>query len=64
MSPVYMAMHPPLRFLRSYLLQGGFLDGRAGLILSLLNAVYVTVKDVTIWQTQEPLPEEHREVRP
>ncbi len=54
MSPAYMMFHPPLRFLKSYLLQGGFLDGGHGLVVSLLTAVYAAAKDVRIWEIQQP----------
>jgi len=51
-SPLYMMIHPPLRFLQIYLLQGGFLDGMPGLVVSLLTAVYVVAKDTRIWEQQ------------
>ncbi len=41
---------PLLRFLQMYVLQRGFLDGRHGLHLSLLSAVYVFVKQVKLWE--------------
>lgn len=41
---------PLLRFLQMYVLQRGFLDGRHGLYLSLLSAVYVFAKQVKLWQ--------------
>ena len=41
---------PMLRFLQMYLLQRGILDGRHGLYLSLLSAVYVFVKQVKLWE--------------
>jgi glycosyltransferase involved in cell wall biosynthesis len=47
-SRLYALLHPPLRFLKAYLLQGGFLDGRAGLTLCLLTAKYAAAKDARI----------------
>jgi glycosyltransferase involved in cell wall biosynthesis len=41
---------PLLRFLQMYVLQRGFLDGRHGLHLSLLSAVYVFVRQVKLWE--------------
>lgn len=41
---------PLLRFLQMYVLQRGFLEGRHGLYLSLLSAVYVFVKQVKLWE--------------
>ncbi len=39
-----MILHPPFRFLRMYLLQGGFLDGLQGLVLCFLSAYGVFLK--------------------
>jgi len=51
-SPLYMMVHPVLRFWKAYLLQQGFRDGVPGLVVSLLTAVYATAKDVRIWEQQ------------
>lgn len=42
--------HPAAAFLRNYVARGGFRDGAAGLIVSLLNAYYVLVKWVKLWE--------------
>jgi len=52
-SPAFMMLHPPLRFLKAYLLQGGFLDGAPGLLVCLLTAVYAAAKDARIWEMQQ-----------
>jgi glycosyltransferase involved in cell wall biosynthesis len=39
-----LAVHPPLAFLRNYILRGGIKDGRAGLRVSILNTYYVYLK--------------------
>lgn len=39
-----IALHPPLAFLRNYVLRGGFKNGSAGLIVSVLNSYYVFLK--------------------
>jgi glycosyltransferase involved in cell wall biosynthesis len=39
-----VAIHPPLAFLRNYVLRGGFRLGGAGLIVSGLNSYYVFLK--------------------
>ena len=39
-----VAVHPPLAFLRNYVLRGGFRNGSAGLIVSALNSYYVFLK--------------------
>ncbi|HEX2343141.1 MAG TPA: glycosyltransferase family 2 protein [Vicinamibacterales bacterium] len=41
---VSIAVHPPLAFLRNYILRRGLLDGAAGLKISALNAYYVYLK--------------------
>jgi glycosyltransferase involved in cell wall biosynthesis len=45
-----IALHPPLAFLRNYLLRGGVRDGVAGLIISLLNSYYVFLKFAKLWE--------------
>ena len=45
-----IAGHPPLAFLRNYVLRGGFRDGVPGLIISSLNAYYVFLKFAKLWQ--------------
>jgi len=39
-----LTVHPLAAFLRNYVLKGGFLEGRPGLIISLMNARYVFLK--------------------
>lgn len=41
-------------FLRMYLLKAGFLDGRAGLLISLLSAHSTFVKYADLWLRQQP----------
>ena len=45
-----MVLHPPFRFVRMYLLQRGFLDGYAGLVLCLLSAFSVFLKYSKAWE--------------
>ena len=44
--------HPPLAFLRNYVLRRGFLDGVPGLIVSLMNSYYVFLKFAKLWAHQ------------
>jgi len=44
-----MVGHPPLAFLRNYVLRGGFRDGSAGLIVSVMNSYYVFLKFAKLW---------------
>jgi glycosyltransferase involved in cell wall biosynthesis len=39
-----LAIHPPLAFLRNYVLRRGLLDGSIGFIVSAMNAYYVFLK--------------------
>jgi glycosyltransferase involved in cell wall biosynthesis len=41
---IRLAGHPPLAFLRNYVLKRGFQDGTAGLVISAMNAYYVFLK--------------------
>ena len=47
-------VHPPLAFLRNYLLKRGFLDGGPGLIVSAMNAYYVLLKFAKLWELGQP----------
>ena len=49
---VELLFHPPAAFLRNYLLKGGFRDGKAGLIVSLVNSYYVMLKFAKLWELQ------------
>lgn len=46
----HMLFNPPLRFLRMYVFQRGFLDGLAGFIIAVLAAYYVFLKYVKLWE--------------
>jgi glycosyltransferase involved in cell wall biosynthesis len=45
-----LAGHPPLAFLRNYVLRLGFKDGTAGFIVSALNSYYVFLKFAKLWE--------------
>ena len=47
-----IAGHPPLAFVRNYLLRGGVRDGVPGFIISALNAYYVFLKFAKLWELQ------------
>ena len=51
-----LAGHPPLAFLRNFLVHGGIRDGAAGFIISALNAYYVFLKFAKLWELQHPAP--------
>jgi glycosyltransferase involved in cell wall biosynthesis len=47
-----MAGHPPLAFLRNYILREGIRDGAVGFIISAMNAYYVFLKFAKLWEVQ------------
>ena len=51
-SPVDILLHPPAAFLRNYVLRRGFMDGTAGLTLSLVNSYTVLLKFAKLWELQ------------
>ncbi len=55
---------PLLRFIQMFVLQRGFLDGRHGLYLSLLSAVYVFVAQAKLWELQRAAARSERAGRP
>jgi glycosyltransferase involved in cell wall biosynthesis len=55
-SALAIAVHPPLAFLRNYVLRRGFRDGAAGFLVSGLNSVYVFLKLVKLWERQQRQP--------
>jgi len=52
-----IAVHPALALARNYVLRGGFCQGTAGLIVSLLNSYYVLLKFVKLWELEHGQPE-------
>lgn len=49
---LHLLVHPPLAFLRNYLLRGGIRAGGPGLVVSLLNGYYVFLKLAKLWEMQ------------
>jgi glycosyltransferase involved in cell wall biosynthesis len=45
-------LSPPARFLRSYFLRFGFLDGYPGFVLAVLGSFYVFMRYTKMWQMQ------------
>lgn len=44
-----LTVHPWAAFVRNYVLRRGFRDGRAGFIISVMNAYYVFMKFAKLW---------------
>ncbi len=49
-SAVALAVHPPVAFLRNYILRAGFRLGIAGLAISAMNSWYVFLKYAKLWE--------------
>jgi glycosyltransferase involved in cell wall biosynthesis len=49
-SLFHLVAHPPLAFLRNYLVRGGIRQGAAGFIVSAMNACYVFLKFAKLWE--------------
>ena len=49
------ALHPPAAFLRNFIVRGGFRDGTAGFLISILNSYYVFLKVLKLWELQRGL---------
>ena len=45
----HLTVHPWAAFMRNYVLRRGFLDGRAGFIISVMNSYYVFLKFAKLW---------------
>ena len=48
-----LALQAPAAFLRNYLLRGGVRDGATGLLVSILNSIYVFLKFAKLWELQQ-----------
>ena len=55
-----VALHPPFAFFRNYILRGGFRDGAAGFIVSVLNSYYVFLKLAKAWEAARGTSREAR----
>jgi glycosyltransferase involved in cell wall biosynthesis len=49
-----LVLHPPVAFLRNYILKRGIMDGIPGLIVSVMNAQYVFLKFAKLWVLDRP----------
>lgn len=52
-TAVHLVFRPAWRFIKQYILRGGILDGRAGLIICALSAFSVFLKYAKLWERQE-----------
>lgn len=56
-SWLHLFCRPPIRFIRDYFLQLGFLDGLVGLQYAGLQAFYTFLKQARLWERCEALPQ-------
>jgi hypothetical protein len=56
-GPLDLVVRPPLRFLRMYVLQAGFLDGARGVAVCALAAAQVLLKYAELWARPRSGPE-------
>jgi len=49
-----LLFYPPLRFLKTYVLRGGILDGIPGLLIASMAAYSVFLKNAKLWELQRP----------
>jgi glycosyltransferase involved in cell wall biosynthesis len=49
-SAAYIVFGPAVKFLYNYVLRGGFLDGKEGLLVHLYHAVYFSLSFAKVWQ--------------
>jgi glycosyltransferase involved in cell wall biosynthesis len=60
---VDLGARPALSFVRDYLARGGFLEGKQGLVVSLLNSYAVLVKYAKLWALDRARPQPDPEAR-
>jgi hypothetical protein len=48
-----LLVRPPVRFMKSYFLKAGFLDGKQGFVIAALSAVYVFTKYLKLWELEQ-----------
>jgi len=53
----HLLLNPAAMFVRMYVAKLGFLDGKAGLILSLLYGYYTMIKYIKLWEQQNNKPQ-------
>ena len=59
----HLTFHPCWRFFRHYILQGGFLDGIPGLIVSGISMYYVFLKYAKLWVMKHPETQPEKELK-
>jgi glycosyltransferase involved in cell wall biosynthesis len=52
-SPFHTLIKPTAKFLKSYFIKAGFLDGYIGLVIALMGGYYVFLKYLKAWELQK-----------
>ena len=52
LAALRMLIDPPAKFVKAYLLRGGFLDGMAGLLIAVMGAYSVFLKYAKLWELE------------
>lgn len=60
----HLFLRPPLRFLRAYVLKGGYRDGMPGFIIAAITSFHVFLKYAKLWELTRLLPEPTGERKP
>ena len=63
-SPFKIAAASPAAFIRSYVLKGGFRDGLAGLAIARFAAHHAFLKNLMLWELQNPATRQQPEAKP
>jgi glycosyltransferase involved in cell wall biosynthesis len=58
-----LVFHPPLAFLRNYVLRGGLREGAAGFVISAMNGYYVFLKFAKLWELQHSAAVHHEDTK-
>jgi hypothetical protein len=46
-------VYPPFVFLKNYVIKAGFKDGSVGIVVSVMNAYYVFLKYIKLWEMEK-----------
>jgi len=52
-GPLDVLVHPPVAFVRNYLLRRGCVQGIPGFVVSVMNAYYVFLKYAKLWELRQ-----------
>lgn len=53
--------NPPVKFIKTYFIKAGFLDGKAGFFISIIGSFYVFMKYLKLWELYQFNPDKPEE---